>query len=212
MKTKNVITESFFSSKKLETNMKSPKRYLSKQIGTPYELKSGGLRLDQICFLLSDVEQILLSQSKHCNAKLIQENKIYIPGSNEALSELLNYTDDAIVKNLFHSRGIVLSDAIGKMEERQEIIHCIGEPELKKACKLIEVRTNVSFFQKYWRMLPEGQRQGEIADDDFEALCSELKIPRRTREIIKRKKANKQAESIIHIDIVANNPHEENGN
>lgn len=212
MTTKNAITESFFSAKKLEMNMKSPKRYLSKHIGTPYELKNRGLNSDQICFLQTDAEQILLSQSKHCIAKLINEYKLYIPGSIEVLPELSNYTDSVLIINLFKGGGKILLDIIQQMEERQEVIQCIGEPELKKACKLIEAKTNVSFFHKYWQMLPEGQQQGEIADDDFEALCSELKIPRRTREIMKRKKADKHALSIIHIDVVPPNSREENGN
>ncbi len=211
MKTKNEITTNYFSSIESDLNLKSSTRYLTKQIRTPYEQRNNGLSDDMRCYLPNDTSQILISFSKLCEAKLIQENKLYIPSSNEMLSELANWNDIIIVENLFRSECKTVSELITLMEEEQKTIYCIDETSVRKACELVEARTNVLLLNKYWQKLPNGKEDRDYADYTFEVICSELKIPRRTREVIKRKKAkelqniNAPKELIISTNTIEEN-------
>lgn len=177
-------------------NMKIVFRYLRKNLGTPYKILSNypSDNPDPVCLFETDFKNVVEPYSRYCEADFFETHKAYLLIANKKLSELASYKSYDSVAGIIETLGKPSSEIIKQMEEEQKPILCVSDYTIQQACLLIYARTLSTLTKKYWEELPNGEDLKTKADNHFEDLCANSKIPRRTSTIIKRKKELAQKE------------------
>lgn len=167
-------------------------RYLKYNAKTPIRIlhnRTNNVE-DPICLTTEDAYNLVERCARSRYYLLFNDSKAFIHSAEKRAMELSPYlVDDNFVATFIEEFGKPASVFIKMMQEEQKPLLCIDEAVANLACALMDARIQTIFLSKYWKDLPNGEERLKQSDVQFEALCSNGKIGRRTREAINRKKA-----------------------
>lgn len=161
-------------------------RYLSLSLRTPVSVVNNNNNEDVLCLRETDLLNFQHEYTLFCTHQFYTKNRIYLTGANKALSKLPVFTDVFSVEAIVKSNALSAKQLIVEMEKSGSIAFCIDEASVHLLAMLIFGRVNTDLMKKYWKDLPDGSIKLQLADEYFENICSQLKLPRRTRAIMKR--------------------------
>lgn len=148
---------------------------------------------DPTCLLIKVAEDLIEQYGNYSAYRFFEANRSYLPSAEGKMLELSPYCSYVSASNLIEQVGKPASELIKSIEEAQKPILCIDEATANRACMLVCARTLSVLTKKYWRDLPNGDALLFKAEEQFEELCSSLKIGRRTSSIINRNKVKNVA-------------------
>jgi hypothetical protein len=155
---------------------------------------------DQLCVLHPDIEELILQQKCQTELLFFQSNKAYLPTAAKKVAALAHFESMENAEQGIKRKAKLLSELITLSEQNGLPITCIKEGDAHMACLLAHFHVKAILMNKYWMDLPEGAILKDKCDQEFEELCSGLKIPRRTRAIMKRKAESRRASSISVVE------------
>jgi hypothetical protein len=193
MKTKKEY-EKELSEIKFALNMKTPMRHVVKSLGTPHELKNKYLKRDEDPIFLSpeSAGKIALHQVNYYMAIWYRLNQAYVPDAKQKLLQYENYLYGPIVDRLIEDEGKTMEDVVSLMHGQMEPVYCIDDLAITQMCFLIQARVNSLLYAKHWQQIPDGEAEKTKAENVFEELCANSRLPRRTAAIINKRKAAEQ--------------------
>ena len=165
-------------------------RYIKKNYKTPVRIENENPDKGEViqCITIEDANTLLENYGKFCECQFYEKHKTYIPNAEKRMEGLTSNLIENSINDYIAQNSKPVSELKTMMEDSKQPLLCIGEAAANSACMLIHARTQVALLVKYWKDLPDGKELLRIADNNFEELCSTLKIGRRTRAIISRKK------------------------
>jgi hypothetical protein len=163
-------------------------RYIKSKSKTGYRIlrEYSANNEDPICLTIKEAYNLITQHENCCAYQFYQTNKLFLPIAGKMMAELIEHS----FYDLSDKVGTPVSELIKSMEEQGIPMLCVDASVANHAFKLIYARTISNLTKKYWEDLPNGAKLLTNSDDDFENLCSTLKIGRRTRAGIARKKIN----------------------
>lgn len=106
--------------------------------------------------------------------------------SDQQYSAIYQITEEDLV-SITESAFEPIEQLQEKMIQSGEPLLCIDRQTFENAVRLIETRERAQFLKKYWLEIVNGRQLLEQAEQGFETICAELKLPRRTSALIKAK-------------------------
>jgi len=183
--TKRVAMKNTIVHRYLKNNAKTPVRILHERTNNVE---------DPICLTTEDAYNLIERCARSSYYLFFNNNKAFIHSAEKRAMELSPYlVDDNFVATFIEEFGKPASVFIKMMQEEQKPLLCIDEAIANLACALMDVRIQTILLNTYWKDLPNGEERLKQSDIQFEALCSNKKIGRRTREAISRRKAEVKA-------------------
>lgn len=179
--TKRVAMKNTIVHRYLKSNAKTPIRILHERTNNVE---------DPICLTTEDAYNLIERCARSRSFLLFNDNKAFLHTAEKRAMELSPYAvDDNFVATFIEEFGKPASVFIKMMQEEQKPLLCIDEAVANLACALMDARIQTIFLNTYWKDLPNGEERLKQSDIQFEALCSNKKIGRRTREAINRRKS-----------------------
>lgn len=142
---------------------------------------------NQLCVLHPDMEDLILQQKCQTELLFFQSNKTYLTIAAEKIAALAHFETMENAEQGIKQKAKTLSELITLTEKNGSPITCIKEGDAHMACLLAHFHVKAILVNKHWKDLPGGVLLKDKCDQEFEELCSGLKVPRRTRAIMKRK-------------------------
>jgi hypothetical protein len=170
-------------------------RYLTTKLNTPFELMAENKDSDYSvrAVLKEKAERFIDSYYKRCTLQYYSQHKAYLRNAEEKISALSEHGFITPVTELIQELSDPVRRLAEMMEENGAPLLCIEDSELLLACYLMEARVLSELMRKHYREIPNGIEFLEKADEIFEDLCSKMKIPRRTRALLKGKASSRNA-------------------
>lgn len=164
-------------------------RYLSLNLRTPVSIVNDNNNEDLVCLRETDVLNFRHEYTLYCEHQFFMKNRLYLPDASKALSKLPVFTDVFSVEEIIMRNALGAKELIVEMERSESIAFCIDEASVHLLAMLIFGKVNTDLMKRYSRDLPDGATRLQLADEYFENICSQLRLPRRTRAIMKRPKS-----------------------
>lgn len=144
--------------------------------------------------------RILKDLAKQVEIEFYRENRAFVTPPKEVQAELDAPTSELCSNDDFESVHTKASAMIKLMIEEKKPRMCISADTFNKARELAVLRERVRLTKKYEKKLIEGKALRLKLDMEFEQLCKDLHLGRRTRITIdaKKKEAQNQTSSEEH--------------
>lgn len=175
-------------------NMKIILRFIIKSFGTPFEHVANRANNDEpICFDNKSVVRIASSRCYYWMAVFIRRYQAYIMNVHQILPESEKWLESPTMQSFIETEGKSNEELIEIMEARMQCLVCMDDLALIQMDFLIQARVNSLLLAKYWKQIPNGAAEKTLAENVFEELCANSKLPRRTAAIINKRKEREQA-------------------
>jgi len=166
-------------------------KYLNQHIESPVEVANDHPGEDPDVMEVDLGTRILGDIVKQVKREFYRENRAFVTTPVEVL-ELDAAASELAINDQFESVYTKASVMIKRMVEEQKPLQCISADTFNNARDLAVLRERVRLTKKYEKKLIDGPKILSLLDKDFNQLCCDLSLGRRTRitiEDVKKKKA-----------------------
>jgi hypothetical protein len=171
-------------------------KYLNQHLQSPVEVANDHPGEDPNVMDVDLGTKILNDVTKQVGREFYQDNRAFVITPEEVL-ELDAAASELCVEDDFESAHTKASVMIEAMVAEKKPRMCISAETFKSARELAVLRERLRLTKKYEKKLIGGKELRLQLDMDFENLCKDLHLGRRTRITIDAKKKEAQNQTVL---------------